>query len=64
MGFTVDVYSYLSVNGSFNYHGFVIEADTILVTTTSNPVEPFGTSPFTFASTIDYNGERTIVTEV
>ena len=64
MGSTFDIYSYLSVNGSFNFHGSVGEVDTILVTTTSNPIEPLGISPFTFGSTIDYNGEQTTVTEI
>jgi len=63
-GFTADIYSYLSVNGSFNSHGSVTEVDTILVTTTSNPIEPLGISPFTFGSTINYNGEETTVTEI
>lgn len=63
MGITADVYSYLSVNGSFNSHGNVIEADTILTTTTFNPIEPVATFPFTFNSTIIYNGEQTSVTE-
>ena len=64
MGSTFDIYSYLSVNGSFNFHGSVGEVDTILVTTTSNPIEPLGISPFTFGSIIDYNGERTTVMEI
>ena len=61
-GFTI--YTYLSVNGSFNSHGGVIEADTILGRTTSKPIEPIITFPFTLGSTIDYNGEHTIVTEI
>ncbi|MCH7772084.1 MAG: T9SS type A sorting domain-containing protein [Bacteroidetes bacterium] len=64
MGLTADIYSYLSINGSFNSHGSVMEADTILVTTTSNPIEPLGISPFTFGSTVDYDGERTTVMEI
>ncbi|MCH9030102.1 MAG: T9SS type A sorting domain-containing protein [Bacteroidetes bacterium] len=64
MGIMADIYSYLSVNGSFNFHGTVMEADTMLVTNTSNPIEPLGTSPFTFGSTIDYTGERTTVMEI
>ncbi len=64
MGSTSNIYSYLSVNGSFNFHGSVGGIDTILVTTTSNPIEPLGTFPFTFGSTIDYNGEQTTVTEI
>ena len=63
-GATVDFYTYLSVNGSFNFHGSVVEIDTILVTTSSNPIEPLGISPFTFGSTINYNGEETTVTEI
>ena len=63
-GATADFYTYLSVNGSFNFHGSVAEIDTILVTTTSNPSEPLGVSPFTFGSTINYNGEETTVTEI
>jgi len=63
-GVTADFYTYLSVNGSFNFHGSVAEIDTILVTTTSSPIEPLGISPFTFGSTVDYNGEETTVTEI
>jgi len=64
MGITADVYSYLSVNGSFNSHGNVIDADTILFTETSDPVEPQATFPFTYNSMIAYNGVRTSVMEI
>ena len=63
MGSTADIYSYLSVNGSFNSHGAVTEVDTFLITITSDPIEPVANFPFTFGSTIDYNGVQTIVTE-
>ncbi len=63
-GVTVDFYTYLSVNGSFNSHGTVAEVDTILITTTFNPIELLGTFPFTLGSTVDYNGVQTNVTEI
>ncbi len=64
MGITADLYAYLSVNGSFNTHGHVVEADTILSTNTSDPVEPQAIFPFTFNSIIIYNGEQTSVMEI
>ncbi len=58
------IYTYLSVNGSFNAHGGVVGNDTSLGRTTFNPIKPIITFPFTLGSTIDYNGEYTIVTEI
>lgn len=59
-GFIVDTYSFFSVNGSFNYHGSVIEdINTSWPTTIEpDPIEPMANLPFTFGSTANYNGIR------
>ncbi|MBT8383913.1 MAG: T9SS type A sorting domain-containing protein [Ignavibacteria bacterium] len=62
-------YSYLSINGTFDYHGDVgetkLSADTnIVITTTNIPPEISATLPYTFNSIVDYSGTQTIVTEI
>lgn len=66
-GVMADTYSYLSVNGSLNWHGSFSESEPLGLPTTikitTNPLEPFAEFPFTYNSTINYNGERTTLTE-
>ncbi len=62
------IYGYFSLNNSsFNTHGTVLEFEVqgipVTLTETLNPIEPTVTFPFTFGSTIDYNGERTVVSD-
>jgi len=69
LGDTAETYSYLSLNGSLDFHGVVIEtrfsADTTFVIAASyTPPEISATLPFTFNSTVDYSGTRTSVTEL
>jgi len=67
-GVIADIYSYLSVNGSLNWHGTIIETEfdgmSTTISTTTDPSEPSAIFPFTNNSTIDnFNSERTVITE-
>ena len=61
-----EVYSYLSVNGSFDQYGTAAESEfapgqLLVVTITYNPTHTIATFPFTYNSTSNHNGELTIV---
>ena len=65
-GDTAITYTYLSLNGTFDFHGVVVEAEifgsSTITTSTNIPQEPSATLPYTFNSTVDYSGEQTIIT--
>ena len=67
-GDTAEAYSYFSLNGSFDTHGSVVEAEIMnssaVITTTNIPQEPNATIPYTFNSMVDYSGAQTIITEI
>jgi len=68
-GDTTEFYSYLSLNGTFDFHGTVgetkISVDTTWVITTTNiPPEISATLPYTFNSMVDYSGAQTIIMEI
>jgi len=65
-GVMADTYSYLSVNGSLNWHGTFTDTELFglptTIETSVNPVETVAVFPFTYNSNFNYNGERTIET--
>ncbi len=68
-GDTTEFYSYLSLNGTFDFHGSVGETEisvdtTWVITSTNIPPEISATLPYTFNSIVDYSGAQTIVTEI
>lgn len=67
-GIQSENYSYLSVNGAFNSHGSVTEADFAgflsTTTITNDPVKPVAVFPFTYNSDFSYSGETTVLQEI
>jgi len=65
-GDTTEFYSYLSLNGTFDFHGVVVETafagTSVVMTSTYTPPEISATLPYTFNSTVDYTGTQTGVT--
>jgi len=65
-GDTIINYTYLSLNGSLDFHGVAAEYEyfdtAVTVTSTYTPPEISATLPYTFNSTVDYTGTRTAVT--
>lgn len=65
-GDTAMTYRYFSLNGTFDFHGVVVETKifdtTFTLISIYSPPEVSATLPYTFNSTIDYTGTRIAIT--